>query len=271
MRSTIQQERARALFEKYGLTLEAHEWITSPTAPTNVQRVEKPIRMRVHRTCHRCQATFGPDKICSKCEHKRCKKCPRYPAKKRKDAAVEGKGKQAAGAAAVTTTEAAKKTKKREPYLTIKSKTGGDLIYHPPKQRIHRTCHKCQTEFIPPTATECQNCKHTRCTKCPRDPAKLKKWPKGYPGDAPAEEPQRPQRTWRKPRQRVRWTCDQCSSLFKEGLKTCSNCNHERCDNCMRQPRKKVKKEHDPEVVKAVEEKLARLTMRDSQPSASAA
>ncbi|KAI4182019.1 MAG: hypothetical protein L6R41_006262 [Letrouitia leprolyta] len=57
---TIQEERARALFAKYGLTLEPGEW-TLPIRP-DAQRVEKKIRMRVHRTCHRCETTFGLDK-----------------------------------------------------------------------------------------------------------------------------------------------------------------------------------------------------------------
>ncbi|KAL8917417.1 MAG: hypothetical protein Q9172_005867 [Xanthocarpia lactea] len=74
--SVILEERARALFAKYGLTLEPGEW-TSPIKP-DAERVEKKIRMRIHRVCHHCQTTFGPDKICNHCKHPRCKKCPRY-------------------------------------------------------------------------------------------------------------------------------------------------------------------------------------------------
>lgn len=230
-RSALQQERARALFAKYGLTLESHEWITAPPNATNVQRVEKPIRMRVHRSCHRCGTTYGADKICTKCEHKRCKKCPRYPKKK----APGEKGKEKAGDA---------KPKRKGPQLTIKSKSGGELVYQPVKQRIKRTCHKCNTPFIPPTAANCEKCQHLRCSKCPREPAKLKKWPEGYPGDADPEDdteveapgPHRPKRTWRKPRQRIRWECEQCQTLFKEGTPKCTNCGHERCDTCTRKP-----------------------------------
>ncbi|KAK7538348.1 uncharacterized protein J3D65DRAFT_587741 [Phyllosticta citribraziliensis] len=233
-RNAAQQERARALFAKYGLTLEAHEWITSGISNENVQRVEKPIRMRVHRTCHRCQTTFGPDRVCQKCEHTRCKKCPRYPAKKEDKA----KGKARAGEP-----QAAPPAKKGD-CLTMKSRTGGpDLERRPPKQRVRRTCHKCDSLFIPPTAASCTSCSHVRCTKCPRDPAKRKKWPDGYPGDAPASESEtdvdavkRPDRTWRKPRQRVRWTCENCQTLFMEKSKSCANCGHDRCLNCPRAP-----------------------------------
>jgi hypothetical protein len=53
-RHAMQQERARALFAKYGLTLETHEWISAPAPVPAVERVEKSIRMRVHRSCHHC-------------------------------------------------------------------------------------------------------------------------------------------------------------------------------------------------------------------------
>lgn len=228
-RSALQQERARALFAKYGLTLESHEWIAAPAHPITVQRVEKPIRMRVHRTCHRCGTTYGADKLCSKCEHRRCKKCPRYPKKK----APADKGKEKA---------AAEKPKKKK-LLTVTSKHGTDLVYHPVKQRVRRTCHKCETMFIPPTATTCEHCRHIRCTKCPREPAKSSKWPNGYPGDVEPDseteverELDMARRIWRKPRTRVRWECEECHSLFLDGSPQCPGCGHARCDKCVRKP-----------------------------------
>lgn len=280
-RSAAQQERARALFAKYGLTLEAHEWITTGTTNENVQRVEKPIRMRVHRQCHRCQTTFGADRVCQKCEHTRCKKCPRYPAKKEK---AKGKGKEGESAAtpAAAAAKIGTKPAKKQEYLTIKSRTGGpDLERRPPKQRVRRSCHKCQNLFIPATATVCTHCQHARCTKCPRDPAKKKKWPDGYPGDAAASDTetdaeglpahQRPERIWRKPRMRIRWSCEQCNSLFMEKTKTCANCGHERCQSCVRIPPKKAKKEPDPAVLRSVEEKLARFRMEEAPSGAGTA
>ena len=232
-RSALQQDRARALFAKYGLTLESHEWIASPAQPANVQRVEKPIRMRVHRSCHRCGMTYGADKICAGCEHKRCKKCPRYP--KKRTPAEKG----------TETTEAAATKPKKKRVLTVTSKTGNELVYQTTKQRVRRTCHKCDTMFIPPTSTICENCRHVRCTKCPREPAKPKKWPDGYPGDVDYDEEgdseieqelARVRRTWRKPRIRVRWECEACNGLFNEGSAQCPGCGHERCEKCKRTP-----------------------------------
>ncbi|KAK2737425.1 hypothetical protein FQN57_007515 [Myotisia sp. PD_48] len=247
--STMQEERARALFAKYGLTLEPGEWITGPAIDREVQRVEKPIRMRVRRHCHRCLTTFGADKICVKCQHIRCKKCFRYPPSKTTDQ----KGKECA---ARDLKPAA--PKKGKVVLTIPSKTGGqDLIRKPIRQRVRRTCHICSTLFNG-HATECENCRHIRCKKCPRDPAKLNKYPDGYPGDVdPPYE--LPERVWKKPRRRVRWTCHSCSAQFLNGDKTCGSCNHDRCKDCIRDPPKKIKPEPDPEVLRRVEEKLSQL------------
>lgn len=265
-RNAMQQERARALFAKYGLTLEARDWIAPSVPCPTVQRVEKAIRMRVHRSCHRCGTMYGADKTCQQCEHKRCKKCPRYP--KKKMAGDKDKDK-----------DAIDKVKRRK-VLTITTRSGTELAYQPPKQRIRRTCHKCETLFSPSTATVCDSCKHVRCTNCPREPAKLTKWPAGYPGDVEPDSDsevekqlEKFRRTWRKPRTRVRWQCENCYSLFLNHSPQCPGCGHERCENCTRSPAKKIKNEEqfDPHIVAAVEAKLRALTVDDSQTSGSEA
>ncbi|KAG2420163.1 hypothetical protein HFD88_004963 [Aspergillus terreus] len=246
--SAIQEERARALFAKYGMTLEPGEWKSS--SDMTVKRVTKPIRMRVRRTCHRCQTTFGPNKVCVNCQHARCKKCPRHPPAKTQDHTetalhtLVAKGKTPAVP-----------TKIREPPLTIPSRTGGqDLIRKPIRQRVRRTCHRCQTTFAA-GATECASCHHIRCKICPRDPPKLHKYPDGYPGDAdPPKE--LPARTFKKPRQRVRYYCHKCSTMYMAGVKICGTCGQERGPETIRDPPKKRKPEADPEIVKRVEERL---------------
>jgi len=86
MRSQIYAERANRLGERFKLPrLEGLEFSSRPDR--EALRVEKPIRMRIHRTCHKCQTTFGGNKICVTCEHPRCSQCPRYPVKKAKTAA----------------------------------------------------------------------------------------------------------------------------------------------------------------------------------------
>ncbi|KNG51734.1 hypothetical protein TW65_01131 [Stemphylium lycopersici] len=265
-RNAMQQERARALFAKYGLTMESHEWIAAPAPKPTVERVEKPIRMRVHRSCHHCGTLYGSDKTCVQCEHKRCKKCPRYPKKK----TAEERQAEKDGA----------EQPKRKRMLTIRTRGGNELVYQPAKQRIRRTCHKCQSLFVPATANVCEHCQHVRCTKCVRDPAKLTKWPAGYPGDAEPDSEtemdrqlQKFRRTWRKPRTRVRWQCEKCNSLFRNHSPQCPACGHERCDQCTRSPVKKPEKKEqfDAQVVAAVEAKLRAMGVDDELSSAAEA
>lgn len=155
----IQEEKARALFAKYGLKLEPGEWTVPATVA--VPRVEKQVRMRIHRTCHRCQSTFGADRICSNCQHTRCKKCPRLPAAKSK--VLKGKG-LAVGFAADDVLD-----KKADALTMLHRATGKEMTMREPAQRVRRTCHQCDTLFQG-NATQCENCKHLRCPECPRDP-----------------------------------------------------------------------------------------------------
>ncbi|KAH6614308.1 hypothetical protein C7974DRAFT_74068 [Boeremia exigua] len=259
-RRAMQQERARALFAKYGLTLESHEWFAASAPAPLVPRVEKPIRMRVHRSCHLCGHLYGHDKICVQCEHKRCKYCPRYPKKK----SPGDKEKHH---------ETAEQPKKKKVFA-ITTRHGHELTYQPATQRVRRTCHKCEALFVPASATSCASCNHARCTKCPREPAKRNKWPTGYPGDTAADsedddDVEKPleqlRRIWRKPRRIVRWECEQCHSSFRQGSPQCPGCGHERCDQCTRSPVKKFRQEEtfDPAVVAAVEAKLRALGVDD--------
>ena len=268
--STVQQEKARALFAKYGLTLEPGEW-KSPSDMT-VQRVSKPIRMRVRRTCHRCQTSFGADRICINCQHVRCKKCPRHPPPKSKpEMTVTGGG---GGSGARARAPAEKRTREpahsqprdmpvvpyrkyHEPEITLPSRTGGQgLVHRLVLQRVRRSCHQCEALFPTPEATRCTSCGHLRCKICPRDPyviastaltvvavvrcanetrPKLRKYPDGYPGDA--QPPfEMPQRSWRKPRQRVRYTCHICSTLYRTGERHCSGCGQEKGPLSIRDP-----------------------------------
>ncbi|KAI4174851.1 MAG: hypothetical protein LQ348_006296 [Seirophora lacunosa] len=259
---TIQEEKARALFAKYGLTLEPGEW-TKPIKP-DAERVEKKIRMRVHRTCHYCQTTFGPDRVCSNCKHSRCKKCPRYPTKRNKE--QKGKAMAAAGGGIATTGTAAAAmadTTLNLKSLTISSRpTGKKVTYKPVTQRVRRTCHLCSTLFEG-RAIECANCGHNRCPQCPRDPAKTDKYPSGYPGDSGGVIRER-----HPIRVHVRWTCHQCSKTFRDLSKKCEGCQHDRCGECPRHPPKREKPKLDPDAVKKIEERMETM---DISPQAVAA
>ncbi|KAL8771617.1 MAG: hypothetical protein Q9209_003061 [Squamulea sp. 1 TL-2023] len=253
--SAILEERARVLFAKYGLTLEPGEW-TSPIKP-DAERVEKKIRMRIHRVCHHCQTTFGADKICNSCKHSRCKKCPRYPTKRAKEA--KSKSEVPEGAPPPVGNVALNLKS-----LTLSSRaTGKQITYKPATQRVRRTCHKCNTLFEG-RAPNCLSCGHTRCQQCPREPPKKDKYPEGYPGDSDYNIATRERHPIRV---HVRWTCHQCSSTFRDLSRKCEGCGHDRCDDCPRHPPKREKPKLDPDAVKSIDERMRKM---DISPQASA-
>ena len=162
MRSDVQAERSKRLGDRFQITLAPVTIVDD----TEVYRVEKPIRMRVHRSCHKCDTPFGPNKVCLNCQHTRCKTCPRFPAK---GSGVKGKGKE------VITGDYLEPENywnlKEDFVLTMPPRTPGGqrLVRKNPRQRIRRTCHECSTLFLGKTK-ECTKCGHIRCTDCPRDP-----------------------------------------------------------------------------------------------------
>ena len=168
MRSHIDAERANRLGQRFKLPkMEAHEFSSKPDM--EAFRIEKPIRVRIHRTCHKCQTTFGGNKICASCEHPRCSNCPRYPVKKLRTG--QGKGKENEAPNVEGYIQPDTYWGLRETYvLTLPSRTGGQpLVRKKPMQRVRRTCHQCSTLFLG-GAKKCSNCDHYRCTDCPRDP-----------------------------------------------------------------------------------------------------
>ncbi|KAI9644913.1 hypothetical protein NHQ30_006947 [Ciborinia camelliae] len=251
-RAEINAERARKLGERFQLQIEPHEWQTL-AGETYAWRIEKPIRMRIHRTCHKCNTTYGANKICANCEHPRCTKCPRYPLKKEK-------GKTTIAPTGPVPVEVDREWKPAEKLvLTLPShKIGGQpLVRKKPMQRIRRTCHECSAIYLPGSKI-CTTCSHTRCADCPRDPPKKKKYPDGYPGDQPSP-------TIKK------FACHKCDKTYPHldpsdpsthEQQECRRCKHIKCDMCTIALPRKVIPEPDPDVLRRVEEKLRGLAIR---------
>lgn len=169
-RSQIFEERAKKISERFGIEITPSEWHSSEG---HALRVEKPIRMRVHRECHKCGHNFGLAKECPNCKHHRCKECQRRPAKRSEAERAESRKKRAA----------AEKERAENPpiiadwdlsskkiTLTRPAKQGGqDLVHKKPRQRVRRTCCQCSSLFHG-AEKSCPGCQHARCTDCPRDP-----------------------------------------------------------------------------------------------------
>ncbi|KAK1755928.1 hypothetical protein QBC47DRAFT_200034 [Echria macrotheca] len=251
-RSQVFAERAKKLGELYGVELKPSEWHSSEG---HVLRVEKPIKMRVHRKCHVCSTSFGAAKECPKCKHPRCKQCPRVPPKRTEAEREESRKKRAA-----ILKERAENppiipdwdTTDKKIVLTKPAKTGGqDLIHRKPRQRVRRTCCQCERLFGAHSKT-CEGCSHTRCTDCPRDPAKKDKFPYGYPGDAPGAK-------------LGHYECHDCKTKYSAPPSedaACPQCKHRNCASCTRLTPRKVEPEPDPELWKSVQAKLDELKLK---------
>ena len=166
--------RAKQLAERYGLKLEPTQWYKAPGAAP-AYRVEKHIKMRVHRQCHCCNTLYSYAKECSKCGHQRCRQCPRIPPRRTEAEKEESRKRRAA---------IVKEQKERAPIvpdwsfwhsdrkviLRRPAKTNAqDLIYRKPRQRIRRNCCQCAKLYHSGVKT-CEHCRHVCCTDCPRDP-----------------------------------------------------------------------------------------------------
>lgn len=250
-RSELFEERAKLLGERFGLSVTAGEWwSTEGTA----LRTEKPIRMRVRRNCHLCNATFGVAKECPSCSHARCKQCTRYPPKRTEEEKQASRERRAAKAKEQAANPAIvpdwRVDEKVDFKLTKPAKTGGqDLVYKKPRQRVRRTCHECNALFAG-GSKNCTGCGHIRCTDCPRDPAKKKKYPYGYPGDEFG------------PNSIPHYECFKCKTVFPTGAvdgTPCEKCKEPKSDKSERIKPRRVEPQPDPEILKSVEAKLAAL------------
>ncbi|CAG7919119.1 unnamed protein product [Penicillium olsonii] len=261
--TTTYHAKTSALFAKYGLNLDPDAWKAPPDLQ-QLNRVTKPIRMRVRRTCHRCETTFGTEKVCVNCSHTRCTKCPRFPpARAEGEPHIHRPKMQELSAnhpRGLHITPHLKYNGDAINPLMKLSRTGGqDLVRKQVRQRVHRNCHVCTVQFTSGSKL-CEACNHVRCKKCPRDPAKLDKYPDGYPGDADPPKA-KPDRVYKKPRHRVHYVCHVCTTSYLQDSDTCASCGQTKCAETIRIPPKKVKREPDPELVRSVEEKLAAMAI----------
>lgn len=264
MRSEIEAERNKKLAERFAITIEP---LTTSKPDKETYRIEKPVRMRIHRICHKCNTTYGGSKTCVECGHPRCTKCPRYPAKK-----PDGKGKSKEAAVPkgdVIEADTWYGLKEEIPLTMPNPKPGGQpLVLKAPRQRVRRTCCKCETMYMTGSKT-CASCHHSRCTNCPRDPAKKKKYPDGYPGDAYSDDITKP----------IKYACHRCGQVYppvphpdsEEGKAAadaappeCVRCQHPKCEVCPRAAPAKVEPAPDPDVVRSVQAKLAALNISHS-------
>jgi hypothetical protein len=135
-------DTTQVLLAKTNFDLAHPRWPARNIIP--VERVSKPIRMRVRYTCHRCKTSFGHSRECNSCRHRRCARCDRYPARRTRPNPDSD---------APTSTPAA-------PVEEVVAEESGLILVD-----SFCTCHECQT-VIEVEVEECPNCHHTICAEC---------------------------------------------------------------------------------------------------------
>ncbi|OTB09724.1 hypothetical protein K445DRAFT_281937 [Daldinia sp. EC12] len=257
-RIQIHEERAKKLGTKFGLEIKPSEWHTTEG---DVLRVEKSVRMRIHRECHQCHSAFAAGDECPNCKHKRCKLCTRHPPKLRteeekqalrekREAAIR-RNKQ--NAPIVPSYDYSEKIVLKRP-----RKTGQDLVYKgKARVRVRRHCHECNHLITghAKQARVCDNCGHKRCADCPREPNDKNKYPYGYPNDEPGTN------------FKGVHACHECRKKFppnSDDGTECRNCSHRKCADCPRVKPRKVDPEPDPDILETLRLRVAALSTVDS-------
>lgn len=203
----------------------------------SADRLEAFARITIQYYCHVCDSRFGPGRDCPSCSHQYCQECLRRP---EQDIALPPTTTQTFS----TTSSSVAGTKRRaSPYSSFElPRTAAPLV-----RKIYRSCHRCATPF-PSSERICAECNHLQCSKCPRRPISSTQDPRmslqnrdshtntqTY-AHTPENGGKVRERTRKVPRQRIRWTCERCGSLFRERNRRCDGCGHLRCDECQRDP-----------------------------------
>jgi hypothetical protein len=179
----------------------------SPERPVKVRRVEKPIRIRLHWTCHQCDTKFGCEQTCVSCGHRKCRECPRQPPKQVRiildntrqkmereerdrhylsssDEEVTPRPVSIASSPATMLTTALQFAS--EPLESDSSMDEGKenipfefSFYTRPRTTTCSPFRQSRSRFIPrqmchecesplePDSTDCLNCNHVQCDQCP--------------------------------------------------------------------------------------------------------
>jgi len=228
-RPGLSEERARKLFEHYGLKYPALKR-AQEEPPTKIRRVEKPVRIRLHWSCHLCNSAFGRDKVCS-CGHGRCGECARAPAQR--VLRILEKSRKEKEAAEIQN-------------LAATASPEDDVVLGLSSTRLAQQAPiDLQTERATAPSPQVEESQSERTPL--RFVYTIRSSALGGTGGLELYHmtPQSPygrdaakpsiQRVYKQPRQRVRWTCDVCDTAFTSRDR-CANCQHAKCDDCIRSP-----------------------------------
>ena len=237
-------ERARLLLQKYGLTYDRHVRAGGAEEPPGkIRRVEKPVRIRIHWQCHECRTYFGRERSCASCGHRRCSDCIRTPPKKiermidsNRQLQVDDFAPQSAAATADTPAEGATYAEDAPQSRALPAEQSSQPLEAREPSETH--AHDNITSY-PGLAMYARPRSGQRLVLQPGvDPRPRGDQHSQEGGLVLGQETQMVktvQRVYKKPRQRVRYTCDRCQTIFVDAER-CRSCGHDRCSDCNRDP-----------------------------------
>lgn len=291
-RASVYQERAQKLRDRYGMNIAGSD---RSTFPATARRVQKPARMRTHRSCHECGVDFGHGIHCRACHHRLCGECPRTPGRGVKEAMAQARefpfhvvSEESSTSPDLLMAEAptvvsdqldaldndmassskqiSKPSTSLDPIVADDSflptlEVDDDIADFVPIRIAHNSRHGKDRQM---NNTSPRSSRHGRTFHMTYHHHSLTMETEPYSistiGDPVLRAPAGVQRIYRKPRQRVRYTCHECCTPFQSHDRTCGNCAHERCLECRDRPSHKSHKSRpDPRLVEAVNQRLAQV------------
>lgn len=290
-RASVYQERAQKLRDRFGMNIAGSD---RSTFPATARRVQKSARMRIHRSCHECGVDFGHGIHCRACHHRLCGECPRTPGKGIKEAMAQAREfpfhvvtEDSSTNPDFPMTEApavvsdhldnfndTPSTSKHvsKPSTSLEPILAGDSLLPPlevdddasdnvPLRVAYDFRHGKNKEDI---SISPRSSRHGKVFPPVQEGSYLTRTAVPYPisiiRDPILRAPSGVQRVYRKPRQRVRYTCHECSTPFQSHNRMCEKCGHARCLECRDRPSHKSHKSRpDPRLVEAVDERLAQV------------
>lgn len=228
-RPGMSEEKARLLFEKYGLRYPAAKR-AQLESPNKIRRVEKPVRIRLHWSCHECKTAFAQDKVCNSCGHGRCGDCTRSPPQRVLRILEKTKREKES---AELLERAASASPEDDTVPGLSSTTMAEQV--PAEIDTESTSPSVEPVAGMKRESEPLRFIYTINSGSLRATGGLDLYHMVRSQNNQNAANPTIQRVFKQPRQRVRWTCDRCDAIFTNRDR-CSNCQHEKCGSCIRSP-----------------------------------
>lgn len=269
-RASVYQERAQKLHDRYGINIEGNARSTFPATARRVQKTAKMRVHRSCHMCgvdfgHGIHCRACHHRVCGNCPRTSGRRVQDVMAQARDfpfHVVSDESSPDPDSLTADTTTGIMDRFKNLDNMSSSSSSSSGKHTSRPsafldPLHPEHSRSSALEADnnshdfsaaaFLPPnirnigntrlTAIQPRSSRHGKLERLQQYKASLLTFPiVPYPistvRDPVLKVPAGVQRIYRKPRQRVRYTCHECRTPFGNHVRVCGKCSHERCYDC---------------------------------------